>query len=342
MNKSEFEFIRKLISKLSKKTPGVIIGAGDDTCVIKQTENSYLLATTDSQVDGVHFLSRLASANDIGRKSVAVNVSDIAAMGGRPTYCLVSLILPKFLSEDYIDNLYDGIVEECKKYDIAITGGNISTGKELVVDIFMLGEAPPDRLLRRDGARPGDKILVTGNLGEAAAGLQLLLNPKLEVSNENRKALLSRQFTPAPRLKEAQIIAELKRATSMIDISDGLGQDLDHICESSKVGARIFEEKIPINNAVMEAAEKAGKNGWELAINGGEDYELLLTAPESAVNSIILSVKRETRTDVNVVGEILPESEGKWLVLKGGKSIPLPVEGWDHFSISSSSRERGG
>ncbi len=234
------------------------------------------------------------------------------------------------MREEFADKLYDGIIEECKRYDIQIIGGNISTGKQLVVDIFMLGQTTPSQLLLRRGAKPGDKILVTGSLGGAAAGLQLILNPKLE-AKEDEKVLLSRQFTPTPRLKEAQIIASKHSATSMIDISDGLGADLNHICESSKVGARIYENKLPITDIVGEVAEKLKKNAWELAINGGEDYELLFTAPESEVAGIISAVKQGTGTDVSVIGEILPEGEGKWLVLKNGKTIPLPVAGWDHL-----------
>lgn len=328
---NEFELIKKIMDKLPPTTSEVITGAGDDTAVVKMTEDSYLLATTDSQVDGAHFFSQFAAPGDIGRKYVAVNISDIAAMGGTPTFCLVSLILPKTLQEDYVDNLYDGIIEECKRYDIQIIGGNISTGKQLVVDIFMLGKTTPSQLLRRKGAKPGDKILVTGNLGGAAAGLQLLLNPELEVKDDNRKELLSRQFTPTPRLKEAWIIASKHAATSMIDISDGLGADLGHICESSKVGAKIYEEKIPITDAAREVAEKMKKNDWEVALGGGEDYELCFTAPGEAVSDIISSVKQGTGTEVTIIGEILPENEGKWLVLKNGKAVPLPVKGWDHL-----------
>ena len=342
MKQGEFELIRKIMNKLPSTTSEVIMGAGDDTGVIKISKNSYLLATTDSQVEGVHFLTQFAAPTDIGRKSVAVNVSDIAAMGGIPTYCLVSLILPrtimvrgvpKTLQEDYADKLYDGIVEECKRYDIQIIGGNISTGQGLVVDIFMLGKTKPSRLLLRKGAKPGDKILVTGSLGGANAGLQLLLNKKLEVKAESRKALLSKQFTPIPRLKEAQIIAGKQCATSMIDISDGLGADLNHICESSKVGARIYEEKIPVNDEVREVAKELNKNELELAISGGEDYELMFTAPKNMTSDIVSAVKQGTGTEISVIGEILPEDEGEWLVLKNGKTIPLPVGGWDHLSL---------
>jgi thiamine-monophosphate kinase len=329
---NEFNLIQNLLKKLPHTTSEVIAGAGDDAAVIKLTDSSYLLATTDSQVDGVHFLSRLASPRDIGRKSIAVNVSDIAAMGGWPAYCLVSLILPKKIDETYADKLYDGIIEECKRYEVQIIGGNISRGQELVVDLFMLGKTTPSQLLLRSGAKRGDKILVTGGLGEAAAGLQLLLNPKLEIEPELKHALLAKQFTPTARLKEARVIADQKQATAMIDISDGLGQDLAHICESSDVGVRIYEEKIPVSNAVNEVAGKLGKKGWELALGGGEDYELCFTAHSNAVDNLISTVKQKTGTNVSVIGEILAKQEGKSLVLKNGETIPLPVKGWDHFS----------
>ena len=373
----EFGFIQGLIGRLPGVGKDVIAGAGDDAGVIKLSDDQYLLATTDALVEGVHFVNNFFRPEDVGRKAVAVNVSDIAAMGGRPTYCLVSLVLPKGLDEDYGTRLYDGIIEECKRYDVQIIGGNVSGGKELVVDVFMLGRASADQVILRSGARVGDKVLVTGSLGEAAAGLQLLLNPKFkmdfalveldtfslheriwdsrlrgndrEKSGNDRKrsgddknrggndksikvdGLISRQLTPMPRVREGLVIAGSGLATSMIDISDGLGQDVGHICDSSGVGVKIYEEGLPVSGGVEEVARKLGKKSWELALSGGEDYELCFTVRPESVEKIISVIRRETGTDVGVVGEILAKEAGRIFVLKSGEMIPLPDRGWDHF-----------
>ena len=323
---SEFAYIKNLIDKLPRTGKDVIVGAGDDAGVIKLSEDQYLLATTDALVEGVHFKSTLFRPEEVGRKAVAVNVSDIAAMGGKPTYCMVSLVLPKILDEAYGIKLYDGIIEECKRYNIQIIGGNISSGQELVVDIFMLGKTTQDQMILRSGAKAGNKVLVTGFLGEAAAGLQLLLNPKFNIDN-----LISKQLTPTPRLKEALVIAKSRLATSMIDISDGLGQDIGHICDSSGVGVKIYEERLPIGSGVEEVAGMMDKDPWELALSGGEDYELCFTVPEKYVEKITSVIKEQIGTQVSVVGEILPKEAGRILVLKNGEIIPLPNSGWDHL-----------
>ncbi len=329
---SEFAYIRNLIKRLPRTGQDVIAGAGDDAGVIKLSEDQYLLATTDALVDGVHFKSTLFSPEDVGRKAVAVNVSDIAAMGGKPAYCLVSLVLPKALEEDYRDRLYAGIVEECKRYDVQIIGGNVSGGKELVVDIFLLGKTTPDQMVLRSGAKVGDKVLVTGSLGEAAAGLQLLLNPNVGTdSGQARNSLISRQLNPTPRLNEALMIAESGFATSMIDISDGLGQDIGHICDSSGVGVKIYEERLPISSGVEEVGELIGKKPLELALLGGEDYELCFTVSPEFVEKVIFTIESKAKIRVSIVGEILPKKEGQVLVLKNGEIIPLPSSGWDHL-----------
>jgi thiamine-monophosphate kinase len=336
-NIGEFDYIKNLINKLPKTGQDVITGAGlDDAGVIKISEDQYMLATTDALVDGVHFTSKVFRPEEVGRKAIAVNVSDIAAMGAKPTYCLVSLVFPKTLDENYKTRLYDGIIEECKRYDIQIIGGNISRGQEIVVDIFLLGKTTPDRMLSRSGAKVGDKLLVTGFLGQAAAGLQLLTSyaKKKEILRQFPD-LISKQLTPTPRLKEALTIAQTRLATSMIDISDGLAQDIGHICNSSSVGVKIYEDKLPISIDVKDAAKMTGKTPLELALSGGEDYELCFTIPNKSVEKIISKIEHKTKTPVNIVGEILSKESGQLLVLKNGEIIPLQSSGWDHFVLDA-------
>jgi thiamine-monophosphate kinase len=328
----EFDYIKNLINKLPKTRQDVITGAGDDAGVIKISEDQYMLATTDTLVDGVHFTTSTFHPEEIGRKAIAVNVSDIAAMGGKPTYCLVSLVLPKTFDEAYKTRLYDGIIEECKRYDVQIIGGNISRGQEMVVDIFLLGKTVPDRMLLRSGAKVADLLLVTGSLGQAASGLQLLTSyvKKKEILKQFTD-LISKQLTPTARLKEALTIAKTKLATSMIDISDGLAQDIGHICNSSSVGVKIYEDKLPISSGVKKVAAMISKSPLELALSGGDDYELCFTVPNKSVKKIIATIERETKIPVSIVGEILPKESGQLLVLKKGETIPLPNSGWDHF-----------
>lgn len=330
----EFNLIDSITQKIPNHSRSLIRGAGDDAAVVKITKDRYLLATCDSQVSGVHFLPDIAKPEEIGRKAIGVNVSDIAAMGGKPTFCLVSLILPPILKKDYIDRLYNGIIEEAGKYKVQIIGGNISKGQALVVDISMMGEAKLSRLLLRSNAKPGDKVCVTGSLGDAAAGLELLLNLQLSIDKKDRLLLTSKQLTPSVRLSESSVIAQTQKATAMIDISDGLGSDVIHICEQSKAGVSLYEELIPIAPLVRKIAGLMKKPVLDFSLNGGEDYELCFTVPELFVDKVTNLVRKKTGTKVTVIGEILPEREGRWLVLKNGKRVPLRASGWDHFETS--------
>lgn len=319
-HKGEFELINLLTRHFPPYSKEVISGVGDDCAVIVGQNDQYNLLTCDVQVAGVHFLPRISTPAQIGCKALSVNISDIAAMGGKPDYCLVSLIIPIDTDPEFIDNIYKGIRKTARKYDIQIAGGNISRGKELIIDIFLTGTVRRDELLLRSGAKPGDQILVTGILGNAASGLALLKKEKYQIVKDEIKNHISRQLCPEPRLKEAAVIAKSKFATSMIDISDGLVSDLGHICDQSKVGASIYESKIP-----------SGKNPINLALHGGEDYELLFTVPSGSSMEIINAVKKQTGTQVTIIGEILPAKSGRWIKMKNGSRQPLKPDGWDHF-----------
>ncbi|MBI5955807.1 MAG: thiamine-phosphate kinase [Chloroflexi bacterium] len=325
-----------LIGRIKEGTPlprnGVVVGIGDDVAVLRAAEGRYLLATCDIQVEGVHFLKDKISPYQLGRKAVAINVSDIASMGGQPRYLLVSLNLSADATVEYTDALYQGLWEEAGRFGVDIVGGNVSRSPAgTIIDVFLLGEAEPEGLLLRSGARPGDLILITGELGNSAAGLTLLLNPDISCPEEHAGAVKAAHLTPTPRLKEGQLIARSKSASAMIDLSDGLASDITRICEASRVGATIWAQHIPISLATRAVAQLVGKDPLDLALFGGEDYELLLTAPPEKANELAAAVLPATGTPLTVVGEIAPSQEGKTLVLKTGERVPLEARGWDHF-----------
>ena len=320
-NLSEFALIDRIASKFRKYKDDVLKGIGDDTAVVKLNKDKCLLYTCDALVSRVHFSEKYFTPYQIGRKAAAVNISDIAAMGGKPNHCLVSLFLSEGTTEKFIDELYQGLTEECNLYDIDIIGGNIAKSNQFIIDLFLIGEVSTNNLLLRSGAKVGDLVLVTGTLGDSATGLRLLQNPQLNISERDKKRLIFRHLRPTPRIKEGMFIAGSKKATSMIDISDGLSSDLLHICQASKVGVKLFTDKIPVSDSIK----------IDLALNGGEDYELCFTVPAKYASDISQKLEKETAIKVTIVGEIIPKIQGRWLVDSTGKKFPLKAKGWNHF-----------
>ncbi len=334
----EFGLIARIARSLPAPGPGVIVGIGDDVAVLRTDGTHHILATCDIQVEGVHFLREKIAPQQLGRKVVAINVSDIAAMGGLPRYLLVSLVLPKDTAVTFVDGLYEGMQAECARWGAAIVGGNMAHSPEgVIVDLFLLGEVEPEHLLRRSGARVGDRVLVTGTLGDSAAGLALILHPEAVCADEHRQQVLERHLTPTPRLWEGQAIARSRLATAMIDVSDGLASDIGHICEMSNVGVRFWADALPISSAARAVAEAVGARALDWALFGGEDYELLFTAPADQAAELARRVREETGTPVAVIGEIVPAEEGMTLVGSDGSLLPLRKGGWDHFAGGGSS-----
>lgn len=327
----EFGLIKRLAEMLPCKGDPVVVGIGDDVAVLRPS-NNYFLATCDIQVEGIHFYRERISPRQLGRKVVAINLSDIAAMGGIPSYILVSLGLPEDTEVKYVDSLYEGIQEEASRFGVAIVGGNVSgsTGG-LIIDIFLIGEVEPEHLVLRSGARPGDRIMVTGELGASAAALNLIQNPNLDIPKSLADEAKKAHFTPTPRIPEGRVIALSKVANSMIDLSDGLGSDLNRICEASRVGAIIHAEHLPISQAAISVARFIGKDPLDMAIYGGEDYELLFTAPPDEVEALVLKLYKETGTSVVSIGEITPNMDERKIVYKNGRVAPLKAIGWNHF-----------
>lgn len=326
----EFDLIQRLTKQFTNKEQNIIVGIGDDCAVIAKDNETYTLATCDIQVAGVHFLPQYQNPEDIGRKAMAVNISDIAAMGGKPTYCLVSLILPPHIDDEFIESVYKGMSQLCKQYTMTLIGGNISSGQQLAIDIFLLGEVKKTDLVLRSGAKPGDKVLVTGNLGDAAAGLAVLQNPSIKLTKKEKVTVITRQCSPIPRLAESTILAASKKVTSMIDVSDGLSSDVLHICKRSNIGVILYEDRLPVSATAQKVARQLREDPLKLVLSGGEDYELLFTTQPKYVDSLMEEVQRQTGTQVTVIGEITSQKEGYLLLKTQREKIKLIASGWDH------------
>lgn len=327
----EFPLIDRVARIVSVERPDIVLGIGDDVAVLADGE-ALILATVDSQVEDVHFLRRLITPRQLGRRALAINLSDIAAMGGQPQYALVSLALPSDTEVAWLEEVYRGLREEGDRFGTAIVGGNMASSPERAfLDVTVLGRVDPAHLLLRSGAHPGDRVVVTGNLGEAAAGLTTALDPDLALTPAERASLLTRYLTPTPRVAEAAVIAQSRLATAMIDVSDGLSSDIGHICDRSEVGVRIWAERLPISSAARHVAELTDKPVWRLPLGASDDYELCFTVPPEATSALVAHVRQKTGTPVTVIGEVLPPHEGRRLVLEDGREMPLEATGWQHF-----------
>lgn len=328
----EFGLIDRIQRALPVPGADVIVGIGDDVAVLRAIGTRVWLATCDVQVEGAHFLREAIAPRDLGRKALAINLSDIAATGGTPRFALVSLGLPGDLGVEFMDELYAGLRAEAEIFGVEIIGGNMSRSRlGIFIDVFLLGEAPRENILLRSGARVGDKILVTGTLGDAAAGVALLINRALTTTEAYAAMARTHRDTPTPRVREGQLIGAAHVATAMLDVSDGLASDLSHICERSGVSARVFAENLPVADENRILARAAYGDERHFALYGGEDYELLFTAPAAQANALADKITRETDTRVSIIGEILPKDARRELTLPDGRVIPLEARGWDHF-----------
>jgi len=344
----EFGLIRK-IQKLSSRTASnTVTGIGDDAAVLKTSASAFLLATTDMLIEGVHFDLSSTDYYSLGWKSAAVNLSDIAAMGGVPRYCLTSLGIPRTVTTEQILLFYRGFNAVLRKYDAVLVGGDTcASSSGMIISVTVLGEAINKKVITRAGAKPGDRIFVTGTLGDSAAGLELLRSgvrsqePEVRRSNVHSQfqnsfsALIKKHLRPVPRVEWGRAIARSGCANAMIDISDGLSSDLAHICEQSRVGAVVFSEKIPLSASLRKFAVRLRKPLLEYALSGGEDYELLFTAPPA-------KLKQLASLNLPVI-EIGMITRGRKLFITSmdeGKK-PLRPTGYNHFARSGVAGEQG-
>ncbi|MBI4188875.1 MAG: thiamine-phosphate kinase [Chloroflexi bacterium] len=303
----------------------LILGIGDDTAAW-HGDTSVQLATVDSLKQDVHFSLDIISWQDLGWKALAINLSDIAAMGGLPRYALVSLALPGSTEVENATAIYRGIIELARQSGVAIIGGDTDCAPQIDITITVIGTTGTraKRLLTRSAAKPGDKVAVTGYLGAAAAGLEML-NRHMNFDSETTSVLRNAFWHPYPRINEGRILIE-QEVKAAIDISDGLVSDLKHICQASRVGARIEVERLPV---LPEVKANFSKKSLELALSGGEDYELLFTASDE----VVAKVKEATACPVTVIGEITAGKKGEVFVVDGkGKPVSLPKTGWEHFA----------
>ena len=331
----EFGLIDLIQRLLPKPGGNVILGIGDDTAALRLQDGRLLLATCDVQVEGRHFRRDRISPYLLGRRTAAINLSDIAAMGGTPLYPLVSLGLPSELEVSWVEEFYRGLETELSTEGALVVGGNLTSAEKIFVDLTLLGEVAEEEMLTRSGGGPGDRILVTGALGTSCAGL-LAFDEGLSSHADVAEATTA-HLTPRARVKEGRSIAKTKLATSMIDISDGLAGDLHHLCLASGYSARIWADRLPIAPVTREVARRLRKDPLDLALHGGEDYELLFTAPASAVEEIREEVYKASGTQVALIGEMLEASgpgPAMWLALPEGRQESLQPRGWDHFKIA--------
>ncbi len=321
----EFGLIN-LISRNVRSSPKVSVGIGDDAAAFTFQEGCVALATSDMLVEGVHFDLTFCDPFRLGRKSLAVNLSDIAAMGGAPGCFLLSLAIPETLPVNFIELFTAGMLGLADEHGAVLVGGDTCASRGgLVISVTLYGEQKGERIVQRRGARPGDGIFVTGTLGDSALGLELLMNGHGEGS------CITRHLDPTPRVCEGMALAEAGLPTAMIDISDGLLADLGHILECSRVGARLHLEMIPLSREFSAHVASLPERDYSLAISGGEDYELLFTAPPHKRDAI-RSLFAKLGTPVTEIGEIT-ENSGMSLLSPEGKPIASDRKGFDHFPL---------
>ncbi len=308
----------------------LLVGIGDDCAAWRVRPGEVQLGKIDALFENVHFTLDTATWRELGWKALAINMSDIAAMGGLPRYALVNLALPENTGVEDVRELYRGMIELAEKFGVAIAGGNISRAREVSIVLALYGVGSEERLMTRSAARPGDLIAVTGYVGGAAGGLRMLMQ-HLAFDSATADALRAAFLHPWPRIIEGRLLVEAG-VRCAIDISDGLVADLKHICEMSKVGARLNVEAVPVHPLVSASFP----DDWrEMGLGGGEDYELLLSAPPD----IMASVNQALTCPVTVIGEVIAGTPGAVQLITGeGKPFNLPAAGWDHFNKSKTKR----
>lgn len=322
----ELSALRSIKERFKNISKNILVGIGDDAAAVKIHPQKLLLATTDSQVEDIHFIKGLISAKDLGRKSVAVSVSDIGAMGGIPKFFLVSIGFSNEEDEDFLEGIMGGFEAGAKEFKLELIGGNLSSSEKLFIDITVLGEVESDIMVKRTGARVGDTIYVSGTVGDSALGLKALVSGK---QNEKDSFLISRHIFPQPRLTLGRKLAEGKLVTSMIDVSDGLILDLERITVEHGLGAEISIERIPISTYYKDRVMDFASAPFELALSGGEDYELLFTAPREKRDNI-KHISNTLNIEVAEIGYVTSNLPVR-VMDSGGREIERHKRGFIHF-----------
>jgi len=317
----EFGLIAHLKELVGPPADGEI-WIGDDTAVLRAPAGT-ILFTSDLLIEGIHFDLDLIKPEDLGYKSIAVNVSDVAAMGGTARRALVGMGLSGEVEVEWIDRFYAGMRECCDDFGLAIVGGDLSRSDKLIISVSMLGNPAGRLFVQRKGARVGDVVAVTGTLGASAAGHLLL-----KASATEPEALIKAHVRPAPRAKEAAVLRRFI-PTAMIDVSDGFAADVGHICEASEVGVLLDASALPLADLTGLGLSSGA---LQLALSGGEDYELCFTISPDRFEAAAAAVLEQTGTSVSRVGEIVDKGRGRVLLIEGDEE-PLLAAGWDHLRV---------
>jgi len=331
----EFDFIERLQIRFSRplgseRSYGIARGIGDDAAALLPSKKKLRLFTTDALVEGIHFKRRFSSFQQVGYKALAVNVSDIAAMGGQPRFFLVSLGLPEDVSLRKLSELYRGLERGMREYGTDLIGGNTSAIKgPFFISITLIGEVDEEEMLPRDGAKAGDLLFVTGSLGDAAAGLERL---QKGLGPSRRSALVQRQLRPGARLREGRLLAQARIPSAMIDVSDGLAADLGHILKQSGLGAELDLSRIPLSSALKRHVKQHApeKSPLDYALYGGEDYELLFSVPEEKLPKLEALI-RSGALQAARIGRLLDRGKGLLAEEGDGRRRKLRLKGYDHF-----------
>ncbi len=328
----EFKLIEHLTKQVKIHHDSTVKGIGDDCAVIEKSEKQTLV-TTDLLIEGVHFDMSYVPLKHLGYKAVMVNLSDIYAMNGRAKQITVSIAVSNRFPLEALEELYAGIQLACNAYQVDLIGGDTtSSTKGMLISITAIGEANKEDIVYRDGAKPNDLLVVTGDLGGAYLGLQVLerekqvfeVNPNAQPELENYSYLVERQLKPEARKDIVKLLKDLEvKPTAMIDISDGLSSEILHICKQSEVGCNLYEDKIPLDQQVISTCEEFNLDSTMVALSGGEDYELLFTISQEDFPKI------KANPNLTVIGHITEASEGKSLVTRGNQKIELVAQGWN-------------
>lgn len=328
----EFGLIEHLTKSFDIKHSSTLKGIGDDGAVL-DFKDKKVVVSTDLLVEGVHFDLSYMPLKHLGYKAVVVNLSDIAAMNAKPTQITVSIAVSNRFPLEALEELFNGIALAAKTYNIDVIGGDTtSSQKGLIISITVLGEANEDEIVYRNGAKENDLIVVSGDLGSAYMGLQVLerekqvfqVNPNNQPDLDAYTYLIERQLKPEARTDIKELLEKLEvKPTSMIDISDGLSSELIHICKQSNVGCNLFEEKIPVDPQFIDVCEEFNIDSTTIALNGGEDYELLFTIPLEDFDKI------KANPNFTVIGHVTHASEGINLITRANTKIPIKARGWD-------------
>jgi thiamine-monophosphate kinase len=336
--KTEFDFINSLKQRVATSTTNqsLVCGIGDDAAVFRSTAGKETVITADLLVEDVDFRRTTTTPYLLGHKALAVSLSDIAAMGSRPLWSIISVGVPEEVWQtDFVERLYDGLMDLANRYGVQLIGGDTSrTPESIVIDSIVTGESAAGTAVMRSGAKPGDQIFVTGSLGAAAAGLRLIERgahlAEQNLGDEDSQKLdhiLLRQLRPEPRVGWGIVLGEERLATSMIDLSDGLSSDLNRLCTASQVGASIDSSLLPIDTHVTELCGRRALDPLQLALHGGEDFELLFTVKPGDVSRL---PRRVDGVEIKRIGTIQDLAEGV-KITEGSRSWELKPGGWKHF-----------